>query len=76
MGLLIQKTYFRLGTFCFFNQADFNFQPSFLGPNPAGTRYIIAREYSLKYHCMADLLFDWLGFDQTFKSVTKQRNKK
>ena len=18
-----------------------------------------------KYHCMADLLFDWLGFDQT-----------
>ena len=22
-----------------------------------------------KYHCVADLLFDWFGFDQTSKTV-------
>ena len=33
------------------------------------------------YHCMADLLFDWFGFDQTSKTVVhstfaKQLNPK
>ena len=26
-----------------------------------------------KYHCMADLLIDWFGFDQTSKTVVNAR---
>ena len=29
-----------------------------------------------KYHCMADLLFDWFGFDQTSKYVANSKQAK
>ena len=29
-----------------------------------------------KYHCMADLLFDWFGFDQTSQTVVHSMQAK
>ena len=36
------------------------------GNNVAENTHLLCKE---KYHCTADLLFDWFGFDQTSKYV-------